>query len=86
MKIIVRKPTEIELEEAKQWPVWEKEPSIFPWEYSSEEKCLILEGKAVVKTDEGEVSFGAGDYVIFPRGLKCTWEIKEAIKKHYNFS
>jgi hypothetical protein len=38
-----------------------------------------------VKCPEGAVEFGAGDYVVFPVGLKCTWEIKEKIKKHYNF-
>ncbi|MDH5793723.1 MAG: cupin domain-containing protein [Candidatus Bathyarchaeota archaeon] len=30
-------------------------------------------------------AFAAGDYVIFPKGLKCTWEIKKRIKKHYKF-
>jgi hypothetical protein len=29
---------------------------------------------------------GSGDLVIFPKGMKCTWEIREDVKKHYNFS
>jgi uncharacterized cupin superfamily protein len=86
MKLKVAKPTEKEAQEAKSWPIWEKEESTFPWEYDETEKCLILEGKARVKTSDGEtVEFGAGDYVVFPKGLKCTWEIKNRIRKHYSF-
>ena len=85
MKPIVTKPTQKETQEAKSWPIWEKEESTFPWEYSEKETCLILKGRAVVKYGEGTVEFGAGDHVVFPVGLKCTWTIKEKIKKRYNF-
>ena len=83
MKVEVREPSDEECQRAKDWPIWEKEPSTFPWQYDQAETCLILEGKSQVKTNEGSVEFGAGDYVIFPKGLKCTWEIKEKIKKRY---
>ena len=85
MKPEVRKPSRKEKEIAETWPIWEKEKSTFPWEYDVQETCLIIEGKAVAKTSEEETSFKTGDYVIFPKGLKCTWEIKEKIKKHYKF-
>ena len=85
MKPNVKKPTEEERKEAESWPIWEKEKSEFLWEYDEQETCLILEGKATVKTPEGNIEFGAGDYVVFPKGLKCTWKIKEGIRKHYNF-
>lgn len=85
MKPKVKKPSKKEQEEAQSWPVWEKEESTFPWEYTVQEVCLILDGNAVVQTEEGNVEFGAGDYVVFPKGLKCTWEIKKKIRKHYNF-
>ena len=85
MKPKVRKPTEKELKEAESWPIWEKEKSVFPWEYDEQETCLILEGKAVVKTPEEIIAFGVGDYVVFPEGLECTWEIKKRIRKHYKF-
>ena len=85
MKPKVKKPSKKEQQEAQSWPVWEKEESTFPWEYTVQEICLILDGNAVVQTEEGNVEFGAGDYVIFPKGLKCTWEIKKKIRKHYNF-
>jgi hypothetical protein len=85
LKPDVRKPTKEETETAESWPIWEKEESKFPWEYTEQETCLILEGDAVVKTKNEAIEFGAGDYVIFPEGLKCTWEIKSKIKKHYKF-
>ena len=85
MKPKVRKPTEKELKEAESWPIWEKEKSVFPWEYDEQESCLILEGKAVVKTPEVIIKFGAGDYVVFPKGLECTWKIKKKIRKHFKF-
>lgn len=83
MKVEVRKPTENEKKIAASWPIWEKDPATFPWEYNQKETCLILEGRSVVKTDEGEVKFGAGDFVVFPKGLKCSWHIQEKIRKHY---
>lgn len=85
MKPEVKKPTLKEKKEAELWPTWEKEESTFQWEYSEKETCLILEGNAVVNCPEGSVEFESGDYVVFPQGLKCTWEIRDKIKKHYKF-
>jgi len=41
----------------------------------------------VTDRPEGEVSvsFGPGDLVVFPVGLKCIWNVKGTVKKHYNF-
>ena len=87
MKVKIMKLSENEVQEKgiKKWPVWEKEISRFNWEYDSEEHCQILEGQVIVETDEGNVELKAGDYVIFEAGLKCVWDIKKNIKKHYNF-
>ena len=86
MKPTIRKPTEEEKKQAESWPIWEKEVSEFPWEYSEQETCLILEGKVIVTNEEGEeFSFGDGDWVVLPKGMKCKWKISEAMKKHYNF-
>lgn len=85
MKITVRKPTEEERKEAASWPIWEKEASAFPWHYDDKETCLILEGEVSVKAGDEEISFAGGDYVIFPRGLSCSWTIKKAVRKHYRF-
>lgn len=86
MKIEVKKPTEEEMKNAENWPMWSKEISEFPWNYSEKETCLILKGRAEVETSDGEkVEFSAGDFVIFPSGISCTWRIIEPIEKRYNF-
>ena len=84
-EIKMRKPSEEELNslEVKKWYPWECEPSTFDWTYADNETCYILEGKAKVTTPEGEVQFGKGDLVEFPKGLKCKWEVPEKIKKVY---
>lgn len=86
--ITVEKPTADKLEQlgVGSWPVWEKEESTFDWHYDSVESCYFLKGDVTVKTREGEVSFGKGDFVTFPKGLDCTWQIKTAVRKHYRFS
>ncbi len=86
MKIEIRKPSDHEKKEAESWGIWQKEVSEFPWSYDEKETCLILEGKAEVIQEDGEkASFGKGDFVVFPEGLKCTWKIKEPIRKYYRF-
>ena len=30
------------------------------------------------------VHLQSGDFVTFPKGLSCVWDVKEPIKKHYN--
>ncbi len=88
MKIKVEKPKEKKLAEmgVKDWPIWTCEPSTFDWHYDQTETCYILEGDITVKTDEGEVRIGPGDLVTFPQGLDCVWQVKKAVRKHYNFS
>lgn len=88
MDITVEKPTEEMLanRRVRGWPIWEKEASRFDWHYDQTEECYLLEGRVVVETrDGGEVEFQKGDFVTFSKGLSCTWDIKEPVKKHYNF-
>ena len=85
MRITVRKPTEAEKAGMLTKPVWGCEISEFDWQYDSEETCLLLEGEVTVVYDGGSVSFGAGDYVIFPKGLSCVWKVSKPVKKHYIF-
>ncbi len=85
MKIEKRKPTEEEKKMMKGWPTWEKEVSEFDWEYDEKETCYILEGLVEVDSPVGRVEFGAGDMMVFPKGLKCRWNVKEPVRKHYNF-
>ena len=88
MKIEIIKPNDNELEEkgVKSWPIWEKAVSRFDWSYDVVEECYLLEGKVIVEIKGGDnVEFGKGDFVTFPKGLSCIWDIKEPVRKHYNF-
>ncbi len=87
LKVKVERPDAASLEKLKlsSWPVWTKEPSTFDWHYDEEEICYFLEGEGTVQTADGQVSFGKGDLVTFPKGLSCTWQIKKAVRKHYRF-
>lgn len=87
--IEVRKPTQEEMNTCKNWPIWSCGKSLFDWDYTQTETCLVLEGRVRI-TDrpagDAEVTFGPGDLVVFPVGLKCIWDVREPVKKHYNFS
>jgi uncharacterized protein len=87
MKIIIEKLGEEEILKRGilDWPIWSKAPSVFDWHYSDREQCLFLEGKVTVKTKSETVEIGEGDFVTFPQGLDCVWEITEAVRKHYRF-
>lgn len=86
MKIKVSKAGKEDVEKAESWPEWTCEPSTFDWHYDSTETCYIIEGKATVKAENQEVSFGPGDWVVFPEGLSCVWVVHELIRKKYNLS
>jgi uncharacterized cupin superfamily protein len=88
MEIKVQKLTQDELEKRGifGWPIWSKEASRFDWHYDSTEECYLLEGEVTVESKGGgRVSFSKGDFVTFPKGLSCVWEIKKPVRKHYNF-
>lgn len=88
MDIKIEKPDDRDLKERNvtSWPIWEKEVSQFDWHYDDTEECYLLDGMVVVETDDGtKVEFGKGDFVTFPKGLSCTWDIKAPVRKHYNF-
>ncbi len=83
----ISKATEQQKADMGNWPIWTCGVSTFDWDYTQMETCLILQGKVTVKDrpGDGSVSFGAGDVVVFPEGLRCTWCVHEPVKKHYNF-
>jgi uncharacterized cupin superfamily protein len=67
-----------------QWPTWESEVCTFSWGYDEDETCYFLDGDVVVRPEHGEpVAIGPGDLVTFPAGLKCTWEVRKPVRKHY---
>ncbi len=84
MKIKVKPMKQKDLD-LNGWGVWTSPVQKFDWEYTDTETCYILEGKVIVHTDDGDVEIKAGDFVQFPSGLKCVWDVKEPIRKYYNF-
>lgn len=85
-KIIVEKPSAEKLASlgVTRWPTWSKEVSQFPWSFGTQEIAYILEGEVTVTPNNGDaVSFSVGDLVTFPAGMSCTWDVKKALRKHY---
>ena len=74
-----------EAAETGPWRVWACGPSAFPWHYDETEKAYFYEGRVKVLTDDAEVEIRAGDFVTFPAGLDCRWEVFEKVKKVYKF-
>eukprot|EP00252_Welwitschia_mirabilis_P019405 TRINITY_DN447_c0_g1_i1.p1 TRINITY_DN447_c0_g1~~TRINITY_DN447_c0_g1_i1.p1 ORF type:complete len:170 (-),score=16.26 TRINITY_DN447_c0_g1_i1:348-857(-) len=86
---IERNPSQDKLSELKvrSWPKWGCPPSRFPWTYTAKETCYLLEGKVKVYPEgyNDFVEIGPKDLVEFPKGMKCTWDVSEAVDKHYTF-
>ena len=87
MKVLIKSPCSASViiqYGIKNWPIWECGPSQFSWHYNEKEICLIIEGEASIKTEEGKIYIiKSGDLVEFPEGLSCYWQITKKIKKHY---
>lgn len=79
-------PAKLEVMGVYDWPVWSKEVSTFPWTYDKNEVCYLLEGEATITPQHGAaVHIKEGDLVTFPKGMSCTWQIHQAVSKHYEF-
>ena len=87
MKIEVVRLTKKDVSEKGvfSWPIWTCGISEFDWEYDQRESCLLLEGEVEVSSDIETVKFGSGDFVVFPKGLKCRWKVTSPVRKHYSF-
>ena len=82
-RIEVRKPTDEQVAEAKQWPIWSCDVSTFDWHYDEAETCLILAGQVTVSAGDQKARFGPGDWVVFPAGMDCVWQVAQPVRKHY---
>jgi uncharacterized cupin superfamily protein len=68
------------------WDVWEKEVSTFEYYYDEQESCYFTEGSATIADETGTVYFVTkGDFVVFPKGMRCVWNITEPVKKYFQF-
>jgi uncharacterized cupin superfamily protein len=72
--------------EAKTWTKWDsKNKKNFPYNYTSEERVLVLSGSATITPSDGgdPLTLEAGNAVTFHKGFKCKWKITKRMKKHY---
>jgi len=69
------------------WGTWGCGVSNFPWTYDQTESCYLLAGQVTVTPTDGRkpATFGKGDFVTFPAGMSCTWDVTEAVQKHFMF-
>lgn len=79
---------QLELEELEEldvfsWPVWENDEEKFEWYYDKTEQCYIVSGEATIVSEFESVTIKTGDFVTFPAGLECVWDIQSFIRKHY---
>lgn len=86
MNILIEQLDDDQLEELGvfNWPIWEKEESKFDWYYSAEERCYIIEGIADIITEFEQITIRTGDFVTFPKGLECVWDINSTVRKYYS--
>lgn len=78
-------PAKLDVIGVYDWPIWTREVSTFAWQYEKKETCYFLEGDVIVTPEGGApVHMGMGDLVNFPAGMVCTWQILEAVEKHYD--
>ena len=76
---------ELEEMDVYSWPVWEHEEEKFEWYYDKTEKSYIISGEATIISEFESITIKPGDFVVFPAGLECIWDIHSAISKHYSF-
>ncbi|XP_019178715.1 PREDICTED: uncharacterized protein LOC109173839 [Ipomoea nil] len=80
----------------QSWPKWGCSPGKYQLKFDAQETCYLLRGKVKVYPKNNQTSsapapapevveFGAGDLVIIPKGLTCTWDVSVAVDKHYKF-
>jgi len=65
--------------------VWECTPYTAEFDaYPVDEFCHILAGRVTITDGDGHAeTFVAGDAFVIPRGLKCTWDMPETLRKYY---
>lgn len=85
LDIKITRPSKDEVDKLgiDKWSSWECDPSEFDWQYPNQETAYVFKGKVVVTANGSQVEINAGDLVVFPKGLKCHWQVLERIEKVY---
>lgn len=67
---------------------WACPPGKYKMKYNAQQTCYLVRGKVKVYPKDSStapVEFGAGDLVIIPKGISCTWDVTASVDKHYKF-
>jgi uncharacterized cupin superfamily protein len=65
--------------------VWRCTPGRFSWQFSYDETLVIVEGRAAVELDTGEVvELEPGVMAFFGRGHSATWTVRETVTKGFH--
>lgn len=85
MAVIVKKPTEQQLNAFKNRPSWEASAYIGKWKlFAADEFFLAAEGQAVLHCEGGvDVHCQAGDFVLIQKGTNLYWDVPDHFKKHF---
>lgn len=63
---------------------WEATPGTYHATYTKYEFVHLISGKIKITPDGGQsVQVGPGDAFVVEAGFKGTWEIQEAVRKHF---
>lgn len=55
-----------------------------PCSYEERKTCLQLEREVTIMPEEGNPErVGPRDLLVFPEGLRCTWQVQTPVRKHY---
>lgn len=65
--------------------IWQCEPCVLKVEQTTNEICVLIEGKASIMDDKtGHTEkFQAGEGFVLRKNSKITWSIEETLKKYY---
>lgn len=64
--------------------LWECTPGRFTWEFVWDEFVHVHAGHVIVTTEDGQrIELRAGDFAMFPRGMKTEWEVLERVRKTF---
>jgi len=87
MRIEIDQLEQEELEEMDvfSWPIQKYDEEKFEWYYDKTEHCYIISGEATIVSEFESITVKTGDFVTFPAGLECVWDVESTIRKHYSF-
>ena len=65
---------------------WEATPGTYHATYTAYEFVHLIAGRIIITPDGGAaVTVGSGDSFVVEKDFKGTWEIVEAVRKHFDF-